>query len=306
MCTVCGCSTHEAVAHEAPARVEPAKAASADLHYGRGAVRASVPGLSDTRLVQIETDVLSANQRHADSNRAHFAAHRVAAFNLVSSPGAGKTTLLCATLRALRERLPALPLAVIEGDQQTAHDAERIRACGVQALQINTGQGCHLDARMVGEAFERLPLHGAAEPALLFIENVGNLVCPALWDLGERAKIVVLSVTEGDDKPLKYPDMFAAAQLMVIHKLDLLPHVDFDIARCIDFARRVNPDIETLLVSSRSGQGFEAWLDWLGDALGLAMPTRPETLNEPTAPEATLRQRIAELEARLLAAGLTP
>jgi hydrogenase nickel incorporation protein HypB len=185
----------------------------------------------------------------------------VTAWNLVSSPGSGKTTLLCATIAALRERAPQRPVAVIEGDQQTTHDADRIRATGAPAIQVNTGRGCHLDAPMVAAAFERLPQHESG--GLLFIENVGNLVCPAMWDLGEAGKIAILSVTEGEDKPLKYPDMFAAARLMVLTKTDLLPHLDFDLPRCIDFARRVNPAIEVLLVSARTGVGMDAWLDWL-------------------------------------------
>ena len=218
--------------------------------------------------------MLGANQRIADANRAHFAGHGVIAYNLVSSPGSGKTTLLCATIEALKVRAPGLPVGVIEGDQQTTNDADRIRATGAPAIQINTGKGCHLDAPMIAEAFARLPLHGhhhhhghdhahAADPSLLMIENVGNLVCPAMWDLGERAKIAILSVTEGEDKPVKYPDMFAAARLMVLTKVDLLPHLDFDVAQCIAFAQRVNPDIEVLLVSARTGVGMDAWLDWL-------------------------------------------
>jgi hydrogenase nickel incorporation protein HypB len=157
---------------------------------------------------------------------------------------------------------------VIEGDQQSSLDADRIRATGVSAIQVNTGRGCHLDAQMVADAFARLDLHqaahdGKAADAILFIENVGNLVCPALWDLGESAKVVVLSVTEGADKPLKYPDMFAAAKLMLINKVDLLPYVSFDIARCIEYARRINPGIEVLRVSATRGDGMTAWLDWL-------------------------------------------
>jgi hydrogenase nickel incorporation protein HypB len=264
-----------------------------DLHYGLGRARVSVPGLDEGRAIQLEADVLGANQRFAQHNRAHFASHGVAAWNLVSSPGSGKTSLLTATIIALRARHPGLPMAVIEGDQQTTHDADRIRATGVPAIQVNTGKGCHLDAQMVGEAFARLPLHGHShehshehshqhghdhdhDPMLLFIENVGNLVCPAMWDLGERGKIAILSVTEGEDKPLKYPDMFAAARLMVLTKLDLLPHVDFDLEACIAYARRVNPGIEVLLLSARSGVGMEAWLDWLlADARQPAPPAPP-------------------------------
>jgi hydrogenase nickel incorporation protein HypB len=256
MCVVCGCSNTGAPgAAEAPS--------TGDLHYGLGAARVSVPGLSAERTVRLEADVLGANNAIATHNRAHFAAHGVAAYNLVSSPGSGKTHLLCATIIALRARAEAPAVAVIEGDQQTTHDADRIRATGAPAIQVNTGKGCHLDAGMVAEAFARLPLHHSPDGGLLFIENVGNLVCPAMWDLGERAKVAVLSVTEGEDKPLKYPDMFAAARLLVLNKVDLLPHVDFDVARCIAYARRVNPDIEVLLVSARSGQGLEAWIDWL-------------------------------------------
>ena len=286
MCVVCGCNdAAQLPAHEHGASVAQ-NPPTGDLHYGTGPARLTLPGLSQTRTIKLEADVLGANQRLAERNRAHFTAHGVTAYNLVSSPGAGKTTLLCATIAALRQRAPALPLAVIEGDQQTALDAERIRAAGAPAIQVNTGRGCHLDAQMVGDAFARLDLHAQAHhhahphqhahqgphlhapedhgtEALLFIENVGNLVCPALWDLGEAAKVVILSVTEGADKPLKYPDMFAAATLMVINKIDLLPYVDFDVTRCIDDARRVNPGIEVLQLSATRGDGMPAWLDWL-------------------------------------------
>ena len=275
MCVICGCSTGTPGAvHEHPTAPVVTATTGNDLHFGAGPARVSVPGMSQARAIKLEADVLGANQRIADANRAHFAGHGVVAYNLVSSPGSGKTTLLCATIEALKARAPDLPLGVIEGDQQTSNDADRIRATGAPAIQVNTGKGCHLDAPMIAEAFARLPLHGhhhhhgqdhahAADPSLLMIENVGNLVCPAMWDLGERAKIAILSVTEGEDKPIKYPDMFAAARLMVLTKVDLLPHLDFDVAQCIAFAQRVNPDIEVLLVSARTGVGMDAWLDWL-------------------------------------------
>lgn len=179
------------------------------------------------------------------------------AFNLVSSPGAGKTSLL---VRAVSELKQSRPVAVIEGDQQTSNDAERIRATGVPAIQINTGKGCHLDAAMVGEAYGRLP---ALRGGLLFIENVGNLVCPAAFDLGEACKIVVFSTTEGEDKPLKYPDMFAASALMLINKIDLAPVLDFDLAQTIEYARRVNPKIEVLTISAKTGEGFSAFYAWI-------------------------------------------
>ncbi len=319
---------HDHGASHAPAAAGPAVAANGDLHYGAGSARVSVPGMSQARAIQLETNVLGENNRLAALNRAHFAGHGVVAYNLVSSPGSGKTTLLCATIQALQARAPGVPLAVIEGDQQTSNDADRIRATGAPAIQVNTGKGCHLDAQMVADAFGRLPLHGhahqhggqensghehgghdhgahhhgtaaaAPQAALLFIENVGNLVCPAMWDLGERAKIAILSVTEGEDKPLKYPDMFAAARLMVLNKVDLLPHLDFDVARCIENARRVNPGIEVLLVSAKSGAGMDAWLDWLLDADSAAQPAASLA---DAGTEAALRRRIAELEAKLAA-----
>jgi len=286
MCVICGChagsnpeSTPDSNADSNSQRTDarktpsgasaiPAETGGGDLHYGVGGARLSVPGISQARAIHMEADVLGENKRLASRNRAHFAAHGVSAFNLVSSPGSGKTTLLCASINALKIRRPGLSVAVIEGDQQTSVDAERIRATGAPAIQVNTGRGCHLDAQMVGDAFARLDLHARAHhghggDALLFIENVGNLVCPALWDLGEAAKVVVLSVTEGEDKPLKYPDMFAAATLMVINKIDLLPYVSFDVSRCIGYARQVNPCIEVLLVSATTGDGIERWLDWL-------------------------------------------
>ena len=288
MCTVCGCK-HPIGGSAATGVHGPlVDRITGDLHYGAGSARVSVPGMSPARAIRLEADVLGANQRIADANRRHFLGHGVTALNLVSSPGSGKTSLLVATLQRLRQAHPALALGVIEGDQQTAHDADRIRATGVPAIQVNTGKGCHLDAPMVAEAFSRLPLHDhvhrhaqdhghghehahghahSAGRALLLIENVGNLVCPAMWDLGEAAKVVVLSVTEGEDKPLKYPDMFAAARLMVLSKVDLLPHLEFDVGRCIDSARRVNPSIEVLQLSSRDGHGMPAWIDWL-----LALP----------------------------------
>jgi hydrogenase nickel incorporation protein HypB len=268
MCVVCGCNNPEGPGAPAHGHEHAHRHEHGDLDFGANAARVSVPGMSAERAIKLEADVLGANDRVARANREHFEAHGVAAYNLVSSPGSGKTTLLVATIEAVQRSHPALSLAVIEGDQQTSHDAERIRATGAPAIQVNTGRGCHLDAPMVAAAFDRLPLHShalgdRAACGLLFIENVGNLVCPAMWDLGERAKVAILSVTEGDDKPLKYPDMFAAARLMVLAKTDLLPHVDFDVARCIEYAQRINPGIEVLLLSAKSGQGMDAWIDWL-------------------------------------------
>lgn len=237
MCGVCGCSSDHV----------QASGSASELFRSR------VPH----DLVRIEKDILAKNDGYAAHNRALFKRLGVLAVNLVSSPGSGKTTLLVKTVEALKSRLP---VAVIEGDQQTSIDAERIRATGVPAAQINTGRGCHLDAHMVGHALESLPL---VRGQILFIENVGNLVCPAGFDLGEAQKIAILSVTEGDDKPLKYPDAFAAAATMVLSKTDLIPHVDFDSERCIGHARAINPDLAVMRVSARTGEGMESWLDWL-------------------------------------------
>jgi len=236
-----------------------------DLHFGQGAARAHAPGMSQARMVAIETDILAKNDGYARINRQRFAEAGILALNLVSSPGSGKTTLLCKTIALLGSRWP---LGVIEGDQQTANDAMRIRETGAPAIQINTGKGCHLDAHMVGHAIDHLK----PEPfSVLFIENVGNLVCPAAFDLGEAAKVAVLSVTEGEDKPLKYPDMFTAAELVLLNKVDLAPHCDVDLDAYERNARRVNPSVEILRVSARTGEGMEAWLGWLDARRGEAL-----------------------------------
>jgi hydrogenase nickel incorporation protein HypB len=207
--------------------------------------------------VTLEQDILAKNQLLAERNRGWLAGRSILALNLVSSPGAGKTTLLERTIRDLGD---TLPLTVIEGDQATLNDAERIRATGTRVVQINTGTGCHLDAGMVSRALTQLdpPLR-----SVVMIENVGNLVCPALFDLGEQQKVLILSVTEGEDKPVKYPHMFRASGLLLLNKIDLLPHLNFDVARCIEYARRVNPAIEILQVSAQTGEGMDAWYAWL-------------------------------------------
>jgi hydrogenase nickel incorporation protein HypB len=231
--------------------------ADGSVHYGLGPAGAHAPGMSQSRMVKIEQDILSKNDSYANENRAQLAEHGIFALNLVSSPGSGKTTLLVKTIEALNGQLK---LAVIEGDQQTDNDAARIRATGAPALQINTGKGCHLDAFMVGKAMTQLAL---AEDSLLLIENVGNLVCPASFDLGEAHKVAILSVTEGEDKPLKYPDMFRAADLMLLNKCDLLPYLTFDADLAVANARRVNPDIKVIRTSATSGEGMGEWLDWI-------------------------------------------
>ncbi|HGM9853718.1 TPA: hydrogenase nickel incorporation protein HypB, partial [Proteus mirabilis] len=232
-----------------------------NMHYGQGEAGTHAPGISQKRMLKIEMDVLDKNNRIAVHNREHFAQQNVLALNLVSSPGSGKTTLLTQTLKQLTQRVPC---AVIEGDQQTTNDADRIRETGVAAIQVNTGKGCHLDAQMVHDATHQL---GLKDNSILFIENVGNLVCPASFDLGEKHKVAILSVTEGEDKPLKYPHMFAAADLMIINKIDLVPHLNIDVQACIESARRVNPNIEIIALSATTGEGMEEWLAWLESRL---------------------------------------
>ncbi|MCF6235100.1 MAG: hydrogenase nickel incorporation protein HypB [Gammaproteobacteria bacterium] len=210
-----------------------------------------------SRLISIEQDILSKNNRYATINRDYLNERNIFCLNLVSSPGSGKTTLLCETIKALGHETP---ITVIEGDQQTSFDAERIRKTGVKAVQINTGKGCHLDGQMVGRAIDELK---PESHSILFIENVGNLICPAAFDLGEAKKVVILSVTEGTDKPLKYPDMFHAADLMILNKTDLLPYVDFDIELCFQYALQVNPDIQILTLSATRGDGMKSWLNWI-------------------------------------------
>lgn len=210
-----------------------------------------------TAVIDLGARVFAGNDNIALLNRAWFSARGIVALNLMSGPGAGKTTLLERTLREFRS---AAPIVVIEGDQATDNDATRIRAAGGRSVQINTGKGCHLDAAMIQRGLAEVnPPNGV----LLVIENVGNLVCPSLFDLGESARIALLSVTEGDDKPLKYPHMFAAADLLLLNKMDLCPYVDFDVDKAVDAALRVNPRICVLRISAKTGEGMQSWFDWL-------------------------------------------
>jgi len=216
-------------------------------------------GQPSSRTLQLEQDILARNNHLADHNRGWLEGREIVAFNLMSSPGAGKTSLLERTIRDLGGEIP---ICVVDGDQETTLDAERIRATGCPAVQINTGSGCHLDAAMLSDALKRLkPPPGS----VLMIENVGNLVCPALFDLGESAKVVIVSVTEGEDKPLKYPHMFRSADLMLINKVDLLPYVPFDLDRCIAYAHQVNPALKVLQLSVLKGDGMAAWYSFLRD-----------------------------------------
>ena len=210
------------------------------------------------KVINLNMDILSENNKLAQLNRRFFEGRKVLCLNLVSSPGSGKTTILEKTIKAMIKKNK---IAVIEGDQQTLLDAERIEKSGAPAIQINTGSGCHLDARMVELALKKLDVEFGS---MLFIENVGNLVCPALFDLGEFKRVVVISVTEGDDKPLKYPYMFQSSHLCLINKSDLLPYVDFDTEKAIKYAHSLNPNLEFILVSAKTGEGMEKWYDWLG------------------------------------------
>jgi len=211
----------------------------------------------DRVTVDLETRVLEKNDSIASDTRAWFLAHDILALNLVSSPGSGKTTLL---VRTVTDLLASRPIYVVEGDQETSRDAELIRETGAPAVQLNTGTGCHLDAAMVAHGITEL---SPQDGGLVLIENVGNLVCPAMFDLGERAKVAILSVTEGDDKPLKYPHMFRAAELLLVNKIDLLPYVDFNVLAAIAHARQVNPELTVLCVSARTGEGMPAWYAWI-------------------------------------------
>jgi len=209
------------------------------------------------KVISLNLDILSDNNSLANGNRKFFTEKNVLSLNMVSSPGSGKTTILEKTIRAL---IRSRKISVIEGDQQTLLDADRIEKAGAPAIQVNTGSGCHLDAQMVASALKKLEIENGS---IVFIENVGNLVCPALFDLGEFKRVVVISVTEGDDKPLKYPYMFQSSHLCIINKSDLLPYVDFDTEKTMEYARSLNPKLEFILMSARTGEGMDLWYDWI-------------------------------------------
>lgn len=273
MCVTCGCgedadaslSLHE---HE-PGHEHMHADGTRHTHshdHNHDHDHALVPG-RDRRSVELEVQILGKNQLIAERNRGWLAGRGILALNLVSSPGAGKTTLLERTLTDLR---PTTRMAVVEGDQATSYDAQRIRATGARAVQVNTGTGCHLEADMLERALALL----RPEPgSLLMIENVGNLVCPALFDLGEQAKVVIFSVTEGEDKPLKYPHMFAAAKLVILSKTDLLPYLRFDMQQAMQNALAVNPGVEVIALSAYSGDGLDRWYEWLKSSLAVSVGT---------------------------------
>jgi hydrogenase nickel incorporation protein HypB len=282
MCVTCGCSdnAHSTITNLATGEVEhnhhhnhthslPDGTVITHSHDHQGEesqIHAKIHGTT----ISLEQDILAKNNLLAAQNRGWFQGRNILALNLMSSPGAGKTTLLTRTIEDLKHQLP---ISVIEGDQETANDAQKIQETGCKVVQINTGTGCHLEAAMIARGLQQLnpPLN-----SVVMIENVGNLVCPALFDLGEQAKVVILSVTEGEDKPIKYPHMFRASEIMILTKVDLLPYVQFDLEKCIEYARQVNPKIQVFQVSATTGMGLEGWYGWLSATVADFLPVSVE------------------------------
>ncbi len=265
MCMTCGCGDipENKVLIAKPGEITPDGLSVKQSHHEHSHTHTHPHGHSHAHhshtktVVELEQDILQNNNMVAMQNRGFFEARNILALNLVSSPGSGKTTFLEKTLSDLKQEIP---FYIIEGDQQTFQDAQRIEALNTPVVQINTGQGCHLDSDMVHKAVKKL---NPSEGSVVMIENVGNLVCPALFDLGENFRIVLISVTEGDDKPIKYPDMFQSAHLCIINKTDLLPYVQFDVAKAKEYALRVNHHLQFFEVSATTGEGMESWYAWL-------------------------------------------
>lgn len=274
MCTTCGCSDG---AKATVTNLETNKTSSIEPHdhdhlhphshdhdhdhaHEHGDHHHTHTGMHGTTIT-LEAEILAKNDLLAERNRGWFAGRNILALNLVSSPGSGKTTFLERTLRDLSNEMS---INVVEGDQETSNDARRIKATGCKVVQINTGTGCHLEADMLARGLKELQ---PAMDSVVMIENVGNLVCPALFDLGERSKVAILSVTEGEDKPIKYPHMFRAADIMILNKIDLLPYLSFDVDACLDYARTVNPKIKVFQVSATSGEGMDSWYQWLQEQM---------------------------------------
>ena len=252
MCGTFGCGEDNHITYSIPGQNSH--------HHGNGSHNhdhTNDIGKGNAKEIQLEIDILAENNMKAERNRGYFEALNIFALNLVSSPGSGKTSLLEKTIKELRDNMD---LFIIEGDQQTSNDADRISAAGAPVVQVNTGNGCHLDAEMVNVAAKQLK---PKDNSVLFIENVGNLVCPSMFDLGETSRIVIISTTEGEDKPLKYPTMFQTAQLCIINKTDLLPYVDFDIDKAKEYASRVNNNLEFISLSVKTGDGMDSWYKWL-------------------------------------------
>jgi hydrogenase nickel incorporation protein HypB len=249
MCGTCGCGQPDAISIRKPGEITGKIQYQHHEHEGQGH--------DHSREISLELDIMNKNNHLAAHNRRYFEDNRIRAINMVSSPGSGKTSILERTIKELKGKTG---IYIIEGDQQTMLDADRIQRAGAPVVQVNTGNGCHLDARMIDNAVKKLEL---PQGALLMIENVGNLVCPALFDLGESTRVVIMSVTEGEDKPLKYPNMFQTSHLCLINKSDLLPYVDFNLERFKEYALRINDKLRFITLSAKSGEGFQAWLDWI-------------------------------------------
>ncbi|MBE9207098.1 hydrogenase nickel incorporation protein HypB [Nostoc sp. LEGE 06077] len=276
MCVTCGCSddaegkitnletgeVHHHQDHHTHTLPDGTVITHSHHHDEQSQIHAKIHGTT----ISLEQNILAKNNLLAAQNRGWFKGRNILALNLMSSPGAGKTTLLTRTINDLKQQLP---ISVIEGDQETTNDAEKIKATGCKVVQINTGTGCHLDASMIDRGLQQLnpPLN-----SVVMIENVGNLVCPALFDLGEQAKVVILSVTEGEDKPIKYPHIFRASEMMILTKVDLLPYVQFDVERCIEYAKQVNPNIQIFQVSAMTGEGLDGWYKWLTEKVAISIP----------------------------------
>ncbi len=262
MCVTCGCSddnettiTNMGNHHHTHTLPDGTVITHSHHHQEPAHIHANVHNTT----ISLEQEILGKNNLLAAQNRGWFKGRNILALNLMSSPGAGKTTLLTRTINDLKDRLN---ISVIEGDQETTNDAEKIKSTGCKVVQINTGTGCHLDASMIEKGLQELkpPLN-----SVVMIENVGNLVCPALFDLGEAAKVVILSVTEGEDKPIKYPYMFRSSDIMILTKIDLLPYINFDVQRCLEYAKQVNPNMQIFQVSSTTGEGLDEWYGWLSE-----------------------------------------
>ena len=252
MCGTCGCGDENHITYTKPGQSGHTHGDGHHHHHDN-----HEHGHTTSKEIQLEIDVLSKNNLQAQHNRGYFEALNICALNLVSSPGSGKTSLLEKTIKELKDDID---MYIIEGDQQTSNDADRIHAAGAPVIQVNTGNGCHLDAEMVHTATKQMK---PKNDSVLFIENVGNLVCPSMFDLGESSRVVVISTTEGDDKPIKYPTMFQTAQLCIINKTDLLPYVDFDVEKAKNYASQVNKDLEFITLSVKTGEGMDQWYNWL-------------------------------------------
>lgn len=260
MCATCGCDADDTVRYMMPGKKVHHSHDGHHHHHSHDGHHHHHPHDDQThssKKIEVERDVLLKNDLMAERNRGFFNAKNIQAINLVSSPGSGKTTLLESTIVRLGG---TVPLAVIEGDQQTTQDADRIHAAGARAIQVNTGKGCHLDSEMIQQAIRKLL---PENDSLLFIENVGNLVCPSMFDLGEQKRVVIISVTEGEDKPLKYPDMFASSNICIINKIDLLPYVSFDVDKFKEYALRVNHHLTFFEISATTEDGMDQWCEWL-------------------------------------------